>query len=131
MRLGGRERQASPLDNLTPREGDMLALVAEGPPTPDSTETRCHRGSGRAARDKHLRQAGTPPVHRKSVSSRKVYVEEYSAGARPGYGRKCFVTVVGLFDELETACGEQFSRRAELLVVVNNQDPVGRLTHSW
>jgi len=75
---------------------------------------------------------GLRQSHRKSVSYRKVYVEEYSVGASPGYGRKCFVTVVGLFDELETACGEQFSRRsAELLAVVNNQDPVGRLTHSW
>jgi hypothetical protein len=68
----------------------------------------------------------------KSVSSRKFYVEEYSVGVRLGYGGKCFVTVRGLFDELETACGEQFSRRsAELLAVVNNQDPVGHLTHSW
>jgi len=60
------------------------------------------------------------------------YVDEYSVGARSRYGGKCFVTVRGLFDELETACGEQFSRRsAELLAVVSNQNPVGHLMHSW
>src|SRR5215467_5868232 len=59
--------------------------------------------------------------HRKSVSFRKVYVEEYSVGARSGYCGKCLVTIRGLFDELETACGEQFSNRsAELLAVVSN-----------
>ena len=56
-----------------------------------------------------------------------------TAGRRaPSHPEVCFVAVRGLFDELETACGEHFSRRsAELLAVGSNQDPVDHLTHCW
>jgi hypothetical protein len=55
-----------------------------------------------------------------------------TAGRAPSHPEVCFVAVRGLFDEIETACGEHFGRRsAELLAVGNNQDPVGHLTHSW
>ena len=33
-RLVGSKRKASPLDELTPRERQVLALIAEGVPTP-------------------------------------------------------------------------------------------------
>jgi hypothetical protein len=68
----------------------------------------------------------------KSISFWKVYVEEYSVGARPGYGGKCFVTVRGLFDEFEAACGEQFSRPARNFWPSSTiRIRLAYLTHSW
>ena len=68
--------------------------------------------------------------HRKSISPREVYIEEYPVWARSGYSGECLVTVRGLIDELETAFREQLSSRsAEVRVVVNNQNPLAHTTH--
>ena len=51
-------RSAGPLDQLTPREREVLALMAEGRSNSlDRDRDGRHRARGREARDQHLRQA--------------------------------------------------------------------------
>ena len=54
----GRPRTAGPLDDLTPRERDVLALMAEGRSNVGIARALGGNGGrGRAPRDQHLRQA--------------------------------------------------------------------------
>ncbi len=72
-RLVGRKRPASPLDGLTPRERQVMALIAEGRSNSGiASDLVVDRSRGRAPRDQHLRQTRAAPVAR---------------GASPGAGR--------------------------------------------
>jgi hypothetical protein len=70
------------------------------------------------------------PGHGKAVRVWKAYVQEYPARTPPGHGRQRLFTVPSLFEQVETACGEQFSRHhTKARAVVNNQDPNGHVTY--
>ena len=57
-RLVGRRRGEDPVSQLTPREREVLELMAEGPVEPgDRGAARRHAPRRREARDEHLQQA--------------------------------------------------------------------------
>ncbi len=61
-RLVGRRAQAGPLDDLTPRERQVLGTYrGRSLERRHRERARGHRGRRRAARDQHLRQARTAP----------------------------------------------------------------------
>jgi PAS domain S-box-containing protein len=70
------------------------------------------------------------PGHGKAVRSRKADVQEDPARALPGHGSQRLFTIRGLFQPVETARGQQFSRHsAKARAVIHDQDREGHVTH--
>ena len=111
-RLVGRKRKAGPLDSLTPRERQVLALIAEGRSNGGIAQrTRRHRGRHRTARDQHLRQARAAPVARGAPpGARRAQVPEgLNRSPRSAMARSSFGTnAIGgaLPEDLGGTCGE-------------------------